>query len=89
MCVENFIELAKQRVMVYAIEHTDPMDGTIYMGDVYLVWYCKTLQNHKALLFTPRLSDMYFEVTYNGNRDEMYVDAYKKQENIKYDGKGR
>ena len=89
MSSADFIVLAKTRVMVYAIEHTDPMEDTIFLDDILLVWYCKTLQNHKALLFTPRLDGMYFEATYNGDKDEMYLDAYRKQENIKYDGKGR
>ena len=49
------------------------------------MWYCKTLQNHKALLSTPVLDGMYYEITYNGDRNELYLDAYKKWENIKFD----
>ena len=25
---------------------------------------------------------MYYELTYNGDKDELYIDAYKKWENI-------
>ena len=50
--------------------------------DVYNVWYCKTLQNHKALFTTSLRDGVYFECTYNGNIDEMYIDVYKKAENI-------
>jgi len=26
---------------------------------------------------------MYYEVTYNGDKDEIYLDAYKKSKNVK------
>ena len=45
--------------------------------------YCKTLQNAKALLSTTISDGMYYELTYNGDKDEMYLDAYKKWENKK------
>lgn len=53
----------------------------ITTDDVYVVWVCKTLQNNKALLATTKLDNMYFEVTYNGDKGEMYLDAYNKVEN--------
>lgn len=46
-----------------------------------MVWYCKTLQNHKALLSTKVADGMYYEMTLNGDKNEVYLDAYKKQEN--------
>lgn len=51
--------------------------------DVYVVWFCKTLQNWKALLSTDLPDGMYFEVTYNGDKKEAYLDVYKKIRNIK------
>ena len=51
--------------------------------DVFVVWSCKTLQNNKALLSTTLPDGMYYEVTYNGDKDEAYIDAYKKWENYK------
>lgn len=50
--------------------------------DVYVVWFAKTLQNWKALLSTTLPDGMYYEVTYNGERRETYIDAYKKFDNI-------
>ena len=51
-------------------------------ADVFTVWSCKTLQNNKALLSTTVSDGMYYECTYNGDKDEIYVDAYKKWENL-------
>lgn len=45
--------------------------------DMYVVWFCKTLQNWKALVNGVYIKK-YVEVTYNGDNGEMYVDVYKK-----------
>ena len=49
--------------------------------DVKVVWFCKTLQNWKCLLFVPRFEDYYFEITYNGDKKEAYIDEYVKRYN--------
>lgn len=50
--------------------------------DIYIVWFCKTLQNWKALLSTDAVdTGIYFEVTYNGDKGEAYVDFYEKSVN--------
>lgn len=48
-----------------------------------IVWFSKTLQNHKALVMSTNslFNHTYWEVTYNGDRDEYYVDAYYKKSN--------
>lgn len=51
--------------------------------DCFIVWKCKTLQNWKWLISTTLFDGMYYEVTYNGDREEFYLDAYKKFENVK------
>ena len=58
---------------------TDRQQVTVH--DVYVVWSCKTLQNNKALLSTTVPDGMYYELTYNGDKNELYFDAYKKWEN--------
>lgn len=50
--------------------------------DVYIVWFSKTLQNFKALVSTTLPDGRYFEVTYNGDKGELYLDVYEKKENI-------
>ena len=79
-----FIKFCKKQVVNYTNEHLDKSDGkTITEDDVYVVWQCKTLQNNKALLSTILFDGMYYEITYNGDKDEAYIDAYKKWENYK------
>ena len=61
------------------MEKTD--NKKITTDDVFVVWYCKTLQNAKVLLSTNVSDGMYYELTYNGDKNELYFDAYKKWEN--------
>lgn len=75
------IEKMKSIVREYAEKHLDVTDGKVEF-DVYVVWQCKTLQNWKALISTSLPDGMYYELTYNGDTKEMYVDAYKKFENF-------
>ena len=49
---------------------------------MFIVWMCKTLQNNKAMASTTLFDGMYYELTYNGDKKEMYFDAYKKWENV-------
>lgn len=49
--------------------------------EVYIVWKCKTLQNWKYMLSTNVPDTRYFEITYNGNKEEFYFDAYIKEIN--------
>lgn len=48
-----------------------------------IVWFCKTLQNYKAMVMStdPAFNHTYWEVTYNGDKDEYYVNEYEKQSN--------
>ena len=81
---KDFVQFCKKQVVNYTNEHLDKSDGkTITEDDVYVVWLCKTLQNNKALLSTRLFDGMYYEITYNGDKDEAYIDAYKKWENYK------
>ena len=86
MDINKFIPKAKELVKEYALNHLDKSDETPEF-DVYVVWYSKTLQNAKALLSTTLFDGMYYELTYNGNTDQIYFDAYKKFENRAIDVK--
>lgn len=68
----------------YYNSHVEKTDGfEITEDDVFIVWFCKTLQNWKALVSTTVSDGMYYEVTYNGDKRETYLDAYKKWENVR------
>ena len=77
-----FMLLCEETVVDYYNEHRDKSDSSeITVDDVYIVWMCKTLQNNKALVSTKASDGMYYELTYNGDKKELYLDAYKKWEN--------
>lgn len=80
MSSDEFILKCKDIVRNYAMEHLDKSDN-VPEFEVFDVWYSKTLQNHKALLSTSLFDGMYYECTYNGDKKELYFDAYKKFEN--------
>lgn len=80
MTDEFFIQLCKDIVAEYVNDHLDKTDKKPNY-EVYIVWYCKTLQNWKALASTTLNDGMYYELTLNGDKHEIYLDAYKKWEN--------
>ena len=74
MGTAEFLNIAIEAVFDYV--------GEPHNYGVYVVWTCKTLQNNKALLSTTLSDGMYFECTYNGDKKELYLDAYKKEKNV-------
>ena len=64
----------------YAFDHLDKSDGVVEF-DVFVVWQCYILGNAKWLLSTTLKDGMYYEVTFNKAKNELYLDAYKKFEN--------
>ncbi len=82
MTEKKFFNLVKDTIKDYVNKHLDITDRKqITSDDVYVVWYCKTLQNWKALASTTLPDGMYYELTLNGDKKELYLDAYKKFEN--------
>lgn len=73
-------EMAMYLVSNYIREHLDKSYPETDF-EVYIVWMCKTLQNRKYLLSSTLPDGMYYELTYNGDKEEWYLDAYKKFEN--------
>lgn len=80
--VDAMLNKAKQIVIDYFNNHCEKTDGFVLTkDDVFIVWFSKTLQNWKALVSTTVSDGMYYEVTYNGDKMETYLDAYKKWDN--------
>lgn len=80
MTNEQFIEKAKEIVREYTLEHCDKSDS-VPPFDVFVVWNAYILGSIKALISTTNTDGMYYEVTYNKAKNEIYFDAYKKFEN--------
>lgn len=79
---DKFLDLAREAVVNYFNSKVDKTDNKqITKKDTYIVWSVKVLQNNKALVSTTVSDGMYYEVTYNGDKNEIYLDAYKKWEN--------
>lgn len=89
--MDNFIENCKNVVMqtlsfpmsAYASSQARMQDVKLMYESLNIVWFSKTLQNHKALVMSTSeyFDHIYWEVTYNGDTNEYYVDEYKKQSN--------
>lgn len=75
---DQFFNKAKRLVARHSHKH---LNDEISPSEVYVVWFSKTLQNWKAMCSTAKSDGRYYEVTYNGDKKEAYVDCYVKQLN--------
>ena len=85
---DHFLSICKKKLVEWYNEAFDNMSVYIQekidLSQVYVVWCCKTLQNYKALLSTSVSGDgIYVEFTYNGDKQELYMDVYMKMRNEK------
>ena len=67
-------------VREYILTHMDKSEETPDF-EVFVVWQVKALQNWKFMISSTLSDGMYYELTYNGDKREWYLDAYKKFEN--------
>jgi hypothetical protein len=76
----DFQLMAKQAVAKYYRTNILRLDDLpILEQDVFVVWFTKTLKNWKALCSTIIEDNRYFELTFNGETNELYVDEYHKK----------
>ena len=81
MGTNEFLEICINKI-IKDYNSMEDKQREITKNDVYKVWNCKTLQNNKALLSTAVSGDgIYYEMTYNGDKNELYMDRYKKELN--------
>jgi hypothetical protein len=73
----QFLNTCKMVVRDYTKIHNNSNEEF----DVYVAWYCKTLQNFKVVLATPLIGKEFYEFTYNGDKQEAYLDVYTKTNN--------
>lgn len=77
---ETFQQKAIRLVEDYIERSRDKSDEPT-AHDTFVMWFVKTLQNWKALVSTTLPDGRYYEVTYNGDKHEAYLDVYVKIHN--------
>ena len=75
---ENMDSRKFKELAMNAVFQVNP---NIAISEMFVVWMVKVLQNNKALIGVHH-SPCYYEVTYNGDKKELYVDEYIKNRNI-------
>lgn len=79
--MEHFQSVCKRKLVEW-YNTSDRVYDVIDLSNVFVVWSCKTLQNYKALLSTTVSGDgCYVEFTFNGDKQELYMDVYFKYDN--------
>ena len=78
MSVNKFIDLCKNQIVGYYASINVDIDK----DNIHVLWQCKTIQNIKATLIGLDKDNLYFECTYNDDKNELYVDVYYKIDKI-------
>lgn len=79
-------EIARDVTFSYVKEILEKTDThvTFSRDEVYVVWFTSVLKNWKAMVSTTLPDQMYYEVTFDGDKNRVYLDAYKKWENAMF-----
>ena len=75
---DEFIKISKRKIMEVFYRGTPDMKK----DEVLLIWFCKTIQNWKGIFTTIFSDGKIFEVTYNGDKKELYIDEYIKSKKL-------
>lgn len=78
----DYVLKAKRAVVLYVNGGKVENQYILTESDVYVVWFCRILKNWKALVSTILPDGMYYELTYNGDKEELYLDAYQRLDNV-------
>ena len=82
---DEFVKIGKQAVYELAKASLDPTDNVDFsINDVYFVMTAFVLGSIKGTFSTTLPDGKYYEVTYNADKDEMYVDTYMRVMNTTY-----
>lgn len=75
---------ARKIVRSYYNDRVAPVEDypKVTLNQIYVVWFAKVLGGWKALLGTINSDGLYFELTYDGNKDAFYLDHYEKKMNV-------
>lgn len=80
--VDELIKRFKKETVNYFNERVcKSQEYRLKEDDVHIVISSYVLGNLKVLITKSVQDGMYYEITYNANKDEIYLDVYKKWEN--------
>lgn len=80
--MEHFQSVCKRKLVEWYNRNMPVVGKEIDLSHVFIVWSCKTLQNYKCLASTTVSGDgIYAEYTFNGDKQELYEDVYRKLTN--------
>jgi hypothetical protein len=79
MTTKHFEELAVQEYLKALKEKYDQEQSE---GNTSIVWLCYILGGMKCLIADRSHNGLYAEFTYNKDKNECYLDIYKKEHNI-------
>lgn len=79
-------EKARQIVISYIQKWIEEGNHQILIqhDDIWIVWYVRSLQNWKCILGSSLPDGVTYEVTYDGDKAEYYLDVHKKIESVVY-----
>lgn len=81
---DGHIDKAKQVVADNYNAHRDRgKTPEITTEQLHIVWFVKALENWKAIVVSPVIRGLLYEVSYNGRRGEVYLRIYKKINDVK------
>ena len=81
---DRFLMTAKRLAME---NYNSTRDASKYpelaMESFYVVWYAKTLNHWRAVVESQQASRLSWSISYNGGKDEAYIDVWKKLTKVK------
>lgn len=82
MSTDKFIENARLAIcQVVSRKHNEVFE----INDIIMVWFAHTLGYKKGIFIDNGKNNRIYEVTYNRDKNEMYVDEYDKQSNTVFE----
>jgi hypothetical protein len=81
----SYDKIERIRLLVAQAHNRNVPEGEYLISptdDVQLVWFSYILGGFKAMCITTAPDQKYYEVTYNKEKQETYVDVYTKLENL-------
>ena len=75
-------EVSAKNAIIQAVEKK--YNEKLKIQEINTVWFCWILRNIKGIFADcKKNNERLYEVTYNSNKEEMYVDVYQKDDNQK------